>query len=281
MASQKQKKRGKLFIIGGGEDKDGRTKILERVAREVGSGKLVVSTVGTGEPEETWKEYREVFKKLGVKRIEHLNVRNREEALAEKTAKILDGATVVFFTGGDQLKITSQLGDSIAYRKINELFEEGGTVAGTSAGASVMSETMLVGGNGDQSHQIDQMIQMAPGFGLIKGVVIDQHFAERGRLGRLLGAVAQNPAHLGVGIDENTAVILYGQDEFEVLGEGAVYVLDGRHTSYSNLTEDEQKAKTLSVFDVKLHVLSEGNRFDLQDRRPSVPPKPEEEAEVA
>jgi cyanophycinase len=273
------RKPSKLFIIGGGEAKDGRTKILERVAREVGSGKLVVATVGTGEPEEAWKEYWELFKKLGVKRIEHLDVRNREEALAEKTAKILDGATVVFFTGGDQLKITSQLGDSMAYRKINKLFEQGGTVAGTSAGASVMSETMLVGGDGEKSHQTDQMIQMAPGFGLIRDVVIDQHFAERGRIGRLLGAVAQNPAHLGVGIDENTAVILYGTESFEVIGEGAVYVLDARHVSYSNLTEE--RSKTLSVFDVKLHVLSEGNRFDLQDRRPSVPPKPEEEAEVA
>jgi cyanophycinase len=281
MASQKQKKQGKLFIIGGGEDKDGRTKILERVAQDVGSGKLVVSTVGTSEPEESWKEYREVFKKLGVKRIEHLDVRNREEALAEKTAKILDGATVVFFTGGDQLKITSQLGDSHAYRKISKLYEEGGTVAGTSAGASIMSETMLVGGDGEKSHQTDQMIQMAPGFGLIRDVVIDQHFAERGRIGRLLAAVAQNPAHLGVGIDENTAIILYGRESFEVIGEGAVYVLDARKVSYSNLTEDEKKSKTLSVFDVKLHVLSEGNRFDFQDRRPSIPPKPEEEAKSA
>lgn len=144
-----------------------------------------------------------------------------------------------------------------------------------------MSETMLVGGDGEKSHQTDQMIQMAPGFGLIRDVVIDQHFAERGRIGRLLAAVAQNPAHLGVGIDENTAVILYGRESFEVIGEGAVYVLDARKVSYSNLTEDEEKSKTLSVFDVKLHVLSEGNRYDLQARRPEVPPKPEEEAEVA
>jgi cyanophycinase len=276
-----KKKQGKLYIIGGGEKKDGRRKILERVAREVGSGKLVVSTVGTSEPEETWKEYRQIFKQLGVKRIEHLSVRNREEALSERTAKILDGATVIFFTGGDQLKITSQLGDSQAYQKINELYEQGGTVAGTSAGASVMSETMLIGGDGEKSHQTDRMIQMAPGFGLIKDVVIDQHFAERGRLGRLLAAVAQNPAHLGVGIDENTAVILSGEESFEVIGEGAVYVLDGRKVSYSNLTEEEQNGHTLSVFDVKLHVLSAGNRYHLQERRPEIPPKPEEQAEVA
>ncbi|HYO15637.1 MAG TPA: cyanophycinase [Thermoanaerobaculia bacterium] len=281
MANQKQKKQGRLIIIGGGEKKDDRRKILERVAREVGSGKLVVSTVGTSEPEETWKEYRQIFKQLGVKNIEHLDVRNREEALAERTAKILDGATAVFFTGGDQLKITSQLGDSQAYRKINELYEHGGTVAGTSAGASVMSETMLIGGDGEKSHQTDRMIQMAPGFGLVKDVVIDQHFAERGRLGRLLAAVAQNPAHLGVGIDENTAVILSGEESFEVIGEGAVYILDGRKVSYSNLTEEEQNGQTLSVFDIKLHVLSEGNRYDLQARRPEVPPKPEEQAEVA
>jgi cyanophycinase len=281
MASQKQKKQGQLIIIGGGEKKDGHRKILERVAREVGSGKLVVSTVGTGEPEEAWKEYRQIFSELGVKRLDHLDVRNREEALAERTIKILDGARVVFFTGGDQLKITSQLGDSEAYRKIKKLYDEGGTVAGTSAGASVMSETMLIGGDGEKSHKTDRMIQMAPGFGLIRNVVVDQHFAERGRLGRLLAAVAQNPAHLGMGIDENTAVIVHNEESFEVIGEGAVYILDGRQTSYSNLTEEEQNGQTLSVFDVKLHVLSEGNRYDLRARRPEIPPKPEEEAEVA
>jgi cyanophycinase len=106
--------------------------------------------------------------------------------------------------------------------------------------------------------------------------VIDQHFAERGRLGRLLGAVAQNPRQIGIGLDEDTAIVVHGQESFEVVGAGAVYVIDGSLSSYSNLGDRESdRDKTMSFFDVKLHVLGEGNRFNLQDRRPEIPPRPE------
>lgn len=144
-----------------------------------------------------------------------------------------------------------------------------------------MSETMLVSGNGEESHKLDTVLGMAPGLGLIQDVVIDQHFAERGRLGRLLGAITQNPRTLGVGIDENTAIFVTDGDRFEVIGDGAVYVLDGSKISYSNLAEEkDQMGKTLSVFDVQLHALSEGNQFDLRERRPEIPPQPEEQAEA-
>lgn len=273
-----KKKEGTLIIIGGAEKKDPEKKILKEVAGQVGGGKLVVVTVATEEPEEVWKEYRKIFQELGVKKIDHLDVRIREEATSEERVKVLDGAKVIFFTGGDQLKITSQLGDSAVYQTVQKIYQEGGTIAGTSAGASVMSETMLVTGDGEASHQISKLIAMAPGLGLIQNVVVDQHFAERGRLSRLLGAIAQNPRHLGMGIDENTAVVVRGQ-EMEVIGAGAVYVLDGSGSTYSNLGErDEDLDRTMSVFDVKLHVLSEGNRFNLQERRPEIPPKPEEVA---
>jgi cyanophycinase len=272
-------KRGTLIIIGGGERKDEGQTILQEVARRAGTGKLVVATIATTEPQETWTEYREIFKKLGVKKVEWLDVRIREEGFKEEVVRILDGATVVFFTGGDQLKITSQLGDSYVYRRIEEIYEQGGTIAGTSAGASVMSETMLISGDGDESHKVDTILGMAPGLGLVKNVVIDQHFAQRGRLGRLLGAITQNPRTMGIGLDENTAIVLDDNEWFEVAGAGAVYVLDGSKVSYSNLAEpQEEMAKTMSVFDVRLHVLSAGNRFDLRERRPEIPPKPEEEA---
>jgi len=270
-------KQGTLIIIGGGERKDAEGNVLQEVASRADGGKLVVATIATAEPEETWKDYREIFKKLGVKKIEWLDVRIREEGFKEEVVRILDDATVVFFTGGDQLKITSQLGDSPVYRRLVELYEQGGTIAGTSAGASVMSETMLISGDGDESHKVDTVLGMAPGLGLIRNVVIDQHFAQRGRLGRLLGAITQNPRTLGIGLDENTAIILDDNEWFEVVGAGAVYVLDGSKVSYSNLAEpQEEMEKTMSVFDVGLHVLSAGNRFDLQERRPEIPPKPEE-----
>jgi cyanophycinase len=273
-------KRGTLIIIGGGERKDAERTVLQEVALRAATGKLVVVTIATTEPEETWKDYREIFRKLGVKKVEWLDVRVREEGFKEEVVRTLDGAAVVFFTGGDQLKITSQLGDSYVYRRIEEIYEQGGTIAGTSAGASVMSETMLISGDGDESHKVDTVLGMAPGLGLIRNVVIDQHFAQRGRLGRLLGAITQNPRTLGIGLDENTAIILTDNEWFEVVGAGAVYVLDGSKVSYSNLAEpQEELEKTMSVFGVKLHVLCAGNRFDLQERRPEVPPKPEAMAE--
>lgn len=273
-----KKKQGTLIIIGGGEKKDEERRILKEVARQAGSGKLVVVTVATEEPRESFQEYQKIFRELGVKKIEHLDVRLREEAKSEERVKILKGASVVFFTGGDQLKITSQLGDSAVYQTVEKIYLEGGTIAGTSAGASVMSETMLIDGDGDASHQLGKLLGMAPGLGFVRNMVIDQHFAERGRLGRLLGAIAQNPRQLGIGIDENTAVIIQDQTSFEVIGQGAVYVLDGSDSSYSNLGEGEEEKKAMSVFDIQLHVLSEGNTFDLRERRPELPPKPEEEA---
>jgi cyanophycinase len=274
-----KKKPGRLIIIGGGERKDEEHTILKEVAREADGGKLVVVTVATEEPEETWEDYRKIFQEIGVKKLEHLDVRIREEATSPERFELLEGAKVVFFTGGDQLKITSQLGDSAVYQNIERIYQEGGTIAGTSAGASVMSETMLVSGPGEESHKVGDVLGMAPGLGLIRNVVVDQHFAERGRLGRLLAAVAQNPRQLGLGIDENTAVIVQGQESLEVIGAGAVYVLDGSGATYSNIGErDEDEGKTLAVFDVKLHVLSEGNRFNLQERRPELPPKPEDVA---
>jgi cyanophycinase len=259
---------GRLIIIGGHEDKDGQSKILREVADRVGKGKLVVATVGSEKPGELWQEYRKIFHDLGVQRVEHLHVESREEALEEDRAKILDGARVAFFTGGDQLRITSQLGDTPVYQGIKAMYQKGGTIAGTSAGASVMSETMLVGGNGNESHKLESVIQMAPGFGLVQDMVLDQHFAQRGRMGRLVAAVSQNPAHLGVGIDENTAIVVQGQG-FRVIGDGAVYVVDGTGTTYSNIVDsNESMEKTLTVFDLKLHVLSDGMGFDLEERRP-------------
>jgi cyanophycinase len=264
------KGKGSLVIIGGHEDKEGDKKILRLVADRAKGKKLVVATVATEEPEETWHEYRALFTELGVQNVEHLNIQTREEALSDECASYLQDAAVVFFTGGDQLKITSQLGDSVVYRQIHLVLENGGTVAGTSAGASVMSTTMLVAGPGEKSPELEEAVHMAPGFGLLPDAVIDQHFAERGRIGRLLAAIVQNPRLLGIGIDEDTSIVVTGNEQFEVVGNGSVYVLDASKMSYSNLVEADMETK-LSTFDIKLHLLSEGYRYDLQNRRPCLP----------
>ena len=272
--------KGTLIIVGGHEDKEGDKLILRLIADRVGAGKLVVATVASQVPEEVWKDYEPLFHELGVKKVVHLDVASREEAKSPEKVKLLDDAAGIFFTGGDQLKLTSQLGDSPIYERMRDIYRRGGLVAGTSAGASVVCETMLVGGAGEESHQVGTSLRMAPGFGLIPGVLIDQHFAQRGRIGRLVAAVAQNPRMLGIGIDEDTAIVCEPNSGcFRVVGSGAVYVVDGQDVSYTNLT-DEEKDRILSVFGVRLHLLSMGDEFDLSTRTPKNHPAEEVEKEL-
>jgi len=256
-----------LIVIGGHEDKVGNKLILKEVARRVNSGRLVVTTVASKEPDGLFEQYERVFRSIGVKHLAKLEINNRSEAADDRKVRILDDASAVFFTGGDQLKITSQIGDSLVFRRVTEIYEAGGVIAGTSAGASVMCETMIVNGGSETSHRVEDSLKLAPGLGLIGGVIIDQHFAERGRMGRLLGAIAQNPKNIGVGIDEDTAIVIEREQRFYVLGSGAVYVVDGEGITYSNIAEEEAD-KAVSMYNVKLHVLSQGDKFELSTREP-------------
>jgi cyanophycinase len=129
-----------------------------------------------------------------------------------------------------------------------------------------MTEVMMAAGEGDASLEVGGTLRLAPGLGLVAGLIIDQHFAERGRIGRLLGAVAQNPRLLGVGIDEDTAFVLDGHEEGSVVGSGAVYIIDGREVIYSNVAQNEKQ--TMSAFGMKVHVLSSGDKFNLTNRIP-------------
>jgi cyanophycinase len=273
--------KGSLVIIGGHEDRTGERKILRAVADRLGDdGKIVVCTVASAEPESLWEEYESAFRALGVPHVFRLDIESREDASSPRAMRILEGATGVFFTGGDQLKITSQVGDTPMYSRVQEIYEQGGVIAGTSAGASAMSETMLVANNGDASYRIKSALLMAPGLGLAQDMLIDQHFAERGRMSRLIGAVTQNPRVLGIGIDEDTALILERNRGFRVLGAGAVYVVDASKSTYSNIGEEDSD-RTLSSFGLMVHMLSQGDRFDLFTRTPFAHPadtmEPEEE----
>jgi cyanophycinase len=256
---------GPLIIIGGHEDKEHDRVILKLVAERVKNGKLVIATVASHQPEGYFESYQKAFGALAVHNLVELYVNERAETHEEDVKRILQDAAGVFFTGGDQLRISSQIGDTPVERLVRELHERGGVVAGTSAGASVMSDTMLVKGTSSESHRIGDL-HMAPGLGLIRDVIIDQHFAERGRIGRLLGAVAQNPRVLGIGIDEDTAAIVEAE-QFTVAGSGAVYIVDGGGVTHSNIAEARPE-RTLSMYDVRMHVLSAGDRFDLATRRP-------------
>lgn len=254
---------GPLIIIGGHEDKEGDRVILQEVARHLNGGKLVIATVASHEPEGYFESYQKAFAAIGVTDLVELYVEERAESLGGPALETLAGAGGVFFSGGDQLRISSQIGDTPVERRIRELHESGAVIAGTSAGASVMSETMLVKGASSESYRIGDL-HMAPGLGLVRDVIIDQHFAERGRYGRLLGAVAHNPRLLGIGIDEDTAIVVKGR-AFTVIGSGAAYVVDGETATHSNIAE-ARSDRALSMFDVRMHVLSSGDCFDL-DRR--------------
>ncbi|WCM25881.1 cyanophycinase [Sphingomonas sp. QA11] len=258
---------GPIIVIGGHEDKDGDRLILKEVAARIGKGKLVIATVASHEPEGYFDAYQKAFGALGVTNLVELYVNERDETRSTATREILADAAGVFFTGGDQLRISSQIGDTPVEEMVREIHRRGGLVAGTSAGASVMSETMLVRGSSGESHRIGDL-NMAPGLGLIPAVIIDQHFAERGRIGRLLGAIAQNPRVLGIGIDEDTAIIVH-KESFKVVGAGAVYVVDGADVTHSNVAE-ARRAESLSIFGVRLHVIANDDCFDLTTRRPHV-----------
>jgi cyanophycinase len=257
--------KGSLLIIGGHEDKEGDSVILRTLAKKVGAGKLVVATLASESPGEMWETYEPLMRRLGVRHVHHLQIERREDGSSVRAMTTLDDATAVFFTGGDQVRITSLMGDTPVFSRIVEIFASGGTIAGTSAGASVLSETMMVGGSGEKSYQLDANLRLAPGFGFVRGLVIDQHFAERGRIGRLLAVVGQNPRVLGVGIDEDTAVELRPGISFRVLGSGGVTVLDGSTIRDSNLAE-EASERTISIVGATLHALSAGDEFDIERR---------------
>ena len=262
-----EKIEGNLIIIGGAEDKKGDKEILKKVAEFVNKEDMIlIATVATEYPEKSFEKYYKVFSGLGIKRIEKLDISSREDACSRKNIDLIKKCNLLFFTGGDQLRITSILGGTPVYDALKEICSEGKVIAGTSAGASVMSHTMIVQGEDEESPR-KCTLKMSPGLGLIDSVIIDQHFAQRGRIGRLLTAVAQIPEVLGIGIDEDTAIVVSDVGIAEVIGSGAVYFLDGTSIIYSNVSE-QYSDEVLSMFNIKLHVLKEGNKFDLIKKLP-------------
>lgn len=264
-----EKLEGNLIIIGGAEDKTGEKKILKEVCNKLAKDRdiLVIATIASEVPEELGNEYYKIFTQLGIKNVRILNIVDRKGAFAANSIKAIENASLIFFTGGDQLRITSLIGGTPLYSKIQELYENGCTFVGTSAGASIMSDTMIITGPNDESPK-KCTLKMAPGLGFIKGVIIDQHFAQRGRIGRLLVGIAENPQSLGIGIDEDTAIIVKDNGQFVVMGSGAVYVIDGSDITYSNVSE-QYPDDILSIFNVKVHVLKQGNRFNFTSKLPS------------
>ena len=263
-----EKIKGDLIIIGGAEDKEGDKEILKKVCNSINKDKdiILIATIATEYPKEAFKKYKKIFENLGVKNIKGLNVEEREDSLNENNIRLIEEAELIFFTGGDQLRITSLVGGTSIYDALKRASENGCMIVGTSAGASVTSDTMIVNGEDEESPR-KFTLKMAPGLGLLEGAMIDQHFAQRGRIGRLLTGIAQNPEVLGVGIDEDTALLVRDNGDAQVIGSGAVYFLDARNITYSNVSEQNYN-EVLSMFNVKLHVLKEGDKYNLLSRLP-------------
>lgn len=258
-------KKGVLIIIGGAEDKTGECTILRHAAGYLSPGDtLTVLTTATEHPREVGEEYRRVFQKLGVKKIQILDINTREEANDPGQNALLGKSKCIFFTGGDQLRITSILGGTRVNETLGEVYRGGGIIMGTSAGASVMSSTMAVQGE-DNEPARKCTLKMAPGLCLMEDSLIDQHFDQRGRFGRLLCGVAENPHVLGIGIDEDTAIVVHPDGHFEVIGSNAVTVIDGRSIRSSNVSEQAQN-ELLAIVGVTVHTLPRGYGFHLKTR---------------
>lgn len=258
---------GNLIIIGGAEDKTGECLILKTFVGISGASEanIVIITTATEKPVEAGSQYKSLFIGLGAGNVSFLDINTREDAGSEPNARVIAEATGIFFTGGDQLRITSILGGTRVFEMLHRAWKAGVVIAGTSAGASAMSRTMIVEGN-DNDPARKCTLKMAPGLGLLDRALIDQHFHQRGRIGRLLCGVAENPSILGIGIDEDTAIRVYPDDHFEVIGSNSVVVVDGKSIKSSNVSE-LMPDENLAITNVVLHVLPAGYGFDMTERK--------------
>jgi cyanophycinase len=274
--------KGTLVAIGGNEDKDSNLEILRTTVNLTGknSPEIAVITSASAEPEETAERYRNVFNKLGVGNVHVLNISSRDEALNEDALAYIQKADLVFFTGGDQLRITSILGGSPLMKEIRrKYFEEKCIVAGTSAGASALPETMIYEGESPEALK-KGTVQMTSGIGLVRKVVIDSHFIKRGRFSRLMETVTTNPGIIGLGLGEDTGVIIHDGHFIEAIGYGLVVIFDGQDILHSNIT-DIEIGYAIAVQNVIVHTLVKGYRYDILSREyiksnePSNCPEPE------
>ncbi len=263
---------GHLLVIGGAEDKYNERRILKKFLSLAGNEKaeVLIVPVASDFPEFAADVYTQAFRNLGVANPRVLRATSRQDVVHADAEKLLDGVTGVFMTGGDQMRLVSLLGGTHFADKLRRMVRDTDVVlAGTSAGAAGMSTSMIVRGE-STSHPKKNSVQLSPGLGFLKNIIIDQHFSERGRISRLITAVSYNPYNLGVGIDENTAIILDGKGVLEVFGSGSATIVDGSQITFNEIAEvDENEA--FSVCGLQLHVLRDGLVYDYQERHPLQP----------
>ncbi len=256
---------GTVLVIGGAEDKVRDRVILSRFIALAGGEDATIAVISTASSLglEAGQRYRQVFMELGAREVHTLHAVTRPQANDEAAVRAVQDATGIFMTGGNQLRLASTLGGTRLADSILDRFRLGAVVAGTSAGASAMSSHMIAfGASGATPKQ--RMAQIAAGLGVLPGVIIDQHFQQRNRLGRLLSLIAQNPSLLGLGIDEDTAGVVGPDHVLEVIGRGSVTIIDGAASETD--AWEVGGHRPLMISNVVLHSLPAGYRFDLRRR---------------
>jgi len=256
--------RGFIIPIGGAEGKGRKSAILNRFTKLCGGKNARIMVIPTASLlNETGPDYEKLFRSMGAKAM-CVPIEKRDDCFDEETLRVLEGATGIFITGGNQLRLSTILGGTPVARRIRKLNAAGIHVAGTSAGAAIVSEHMIAGGRSGPSPR-ESGVELAPGLGLTNRVIVDQHFNQRQRMGRLLAALSFNPFACGLGIDENTAGFIGPDGRMEVVGNGTITVVDPaglRHSSMSYV----RKAEAVTLIGLKLHVLAAGAQFDTETR---------------
>lgn len=270
--------KGILIPVGGAEDKGTDLElgiisrnnlnffeigILRSIIKEIGleNPRIEVVTTASQIPDEVGENYLEAFGKLGCDNIGHMKIRNREDAMQKEYTDRVRLCDAIMFSGGNQLRLTAIFGgteflDIVHERYINERF----VVAGTSAGAMAMSNTMIYHGNASNAH-LKGEVKITTGLAFIKDVIIDSHFNKRGRFARLAQAVAANPSAIGIGLGEDTGVIIRNGHDMEAIGSGAVVIIDGRHIRHNNIADIEE-GMPISIENMIVHIMEKGNRYN-------------------
>jgi cyanophycinase len=268
----KDMERGWIVPIGGAEEKLDNPEILDRFVELCGGRSARITIIPTAsELEDTGRNYEKLFRKLGIKHASVLQMLTREDCHSQKFLDYIEGSQGVFMTGGNQLRLSTTLGGTPVAQMIRRRNAAGMHVAGTSAGAAFMPEHMIAGGDEGSTPSPD-MVTMAPGLGLTNSFIIDQHFRQRDRLGRLLTALAYNPFAVGIGLDEDTAAFIRPGDTLEVVGSGGITIIDPTNLSYSSM-DRAKRGEPVSLIDVKLHILIAGGRFDIASREAIAEPQ--------
>ncbi len=258
--------RGYIVPIGGAEDRSADSAVLQRFVEICGGEGCRIAIIPTASQlPDTGSTYQKIFAELGADRPKSLPLFRREDAENQEWLGVLQRADGVFITGGNQLRLSTILGGTSTAAMVRERNLQGLHVAGTSAGAAILSEHMIAYGK-EGSTPRGESVALAPGFGVIGEVIVDQHFRQRDRLGRLLTALAYNPRLIGLGVDEDTAAVIGPSGDVEAIGAGAVTVVDPTQLSYSS-ADEVGPGQALSMLNVRVHILVKGGTFNLIDRQ--------------